>query len=63
MRASEEAANRLRSETADAAGETVAGVERYEVTFAEVEGRQFYIARLRQHDESAEERADSASRW
>lgn len=40
MRASEEAVNRLRSETAEAAGETVAGVDRYEVTFGEVKGAQ-----------------------
>jgi heme-degrading monooxygenase HmoA len=40
MRASEEAADRLRSETAEAASETIAGVERYEVTFAEVPGGQ-----------------------
>jgi heme-degrading monooxygenase HmoA len=38
MRASEEAANRLRSETAQANGETIAGVERYEVGLFEVEG-------------------------
>jgi heme-degrading monooxygenase HmoA len=40
MRASEEAANRLRGETAETVGEQVAGVERYEVTFAEVRGTQ-----------------------
>jgi heme-degrading monooxygenase HmoA len=38
MRASEEAANRLREDSAEAADETVAGVERYEVTFGEFEG-------------------------
>jgi heme-degrading monooxygenase HmoA len=38
MRASEKAANRLRSETAQANGETIAGVERYEVGLFEVEG-------------------------
>jgi heme-degrading monooxygenase HmoA len=38
MRASEEAANRLRSETAEASGGTIAGVERYEVRLFEVEG-------------------------
>ena len=41
MRASEEAANRLRGETAETVGETVVDVERYEVTFAEVKGTQF----------------------
>lgn len=34
MRASEEAANRLRSESADASGATVEGVERYEVAIS-----------------------------
>ena len=37
MRASEEAANRMRSETAEASGEQIAGVERYEVDLFEVE--------------------------
>ena len=37
MRASEEAANRLRSESAEAGGQEQAGVERYEVGFFEVE--------------------------
>ena len=37
MRASEEEANRVRSESAEASGETIAGVERYEVGFFEVE--------------------------
>ena len=37
----EEAANRLRSETAEVTSDTVAGVERYEVTFAEVQETQF----------------------
>ncbi len=37
MRASEEDANRMRSETAQASGETIAGVERYEVGLFEVE--------------------------
>ncbi len=37
MRASEEAANQLRSETAEASGEELAGVERYEVGYFEVE--------------------------
>ncbi len=37
MRASEEAANRLREESAEAGGGTVAGVERYEVGLFEVE--------------------------
>lgn len=37
LRASEEEANRLRSETAEASGETIAGVERYEVGYFEVE--------------------------
>jgi hypothetical protein len=36
MRASEEAANRLRSESAEAGGQTIAGVERYEVGIFEV---------------------------
>jgi hypothetical protein len=36
MHASEEAANQLRSETAELASETIAGVDRYEVTFGEV---------------------------
>ncbi len=36
MRASEEAANRLREESAEAGGGTVAGVERYEVGLFEV---------------------------
>src|SRR5215213_10491520 len=38
MRASEEAANRLREESAEAGGETIAGVDRYEVEFFEMEG-------------------------
>ena len=37
MRASEEEGSRLRSETAEASGEQVAGVERYEVGYFEVE--------------------------
>jgi heme-degrading monooxygenase HmoA len=37
MRASEEGANRLRSESAEASGETIAGVERYEVGLFELE--------------------------
>ncbi len=37
MRTSEEAANRLREETAEAGGDTIAGVERYEVGLFEVE--------------------------
>ncbi len=37
MRASEQEANRLRQESAEAASETVEGVERYEVAFFEVE--------------------------
>ena len=37
MRASEEAADRLREESAEAAGDTIASVERYEVGFFEVE--------------------------
>jgi heme-degrading monooxygenase HmoA len=37
MRATEEEANRLRSELAQAGGETIAGVERYEVGIFEVE--------------------------
>jgi heme-degrading monooxygenase HmoA len=40
MRTSEEAANRLRDESAEAASETKVGVERYEVTFGEVKGTQ-----------------------
>src|SRR5215217_6583705 len=35
MRASEEAANRLREESAEAGGDTIAGVERYEVVVFE----------------------------
>ena len=37
MHASEEAANRLREESAEAGGDTIAGVERYEVGLFEVE--------------------------
>ena len=37
MRASEEAANRLREGSAEAGGDTIAGVERYEVGLFEVE--------------------------
>ncbi len=37
MRASEEAANRLREESAEAGGDTIASVERYEVGVFEVE--------------------------
>ena len=37
MRASEEAANRLREASAEAGGETIASVERYEVGLFEVE--------------------------
>jgi heme-degrading monooxygenase HmoA len=37
MRASEEAANRLREESAEAGGDTIAGVERYEVGLFEVD--------------------------
>ena len=40
MRASEEAVDQLRSEAAEAASETIAGVDRYEVTFGEVKGTQ-----------------------
>lgn len=36
MRASEEAANRLRSESAEAGDQTVAGIERYEVALFDV---------------------------
>jgi heme-degrading monooxygenase HmoA len=36
MRTSEEEANRLRQESAEAASETVEDVERYEITFFEV---------------------------
>jgi len=37
MRASEEAAKRLRQESAEAGGDTIVSVERYEVGFFEVE--------------------------
>jgi hypothetical protein len=37
MRASEEAAKRLREESAEAGGDTIASVQRYEVGFFEVE--------------------------
>ena len=37
MRASEQAAARLREESAEAGGDTIAGVERYEVGLFEVE--------------------------
>jgi heme-degrading monooxygenase HmoA len=37
MRASEEAANQMRQESAEAGGEQIAGVERYEVGLFEVE--------------------------
>jgi heme-degrading monooxygenase HmoA len=37
LRASEEAANRMRGETAEASGEEIAGVERYEVGLFELE--------------------------
>ena len=37
LRASEEAANQLREESAEASGEQVAGVERYEVGLFELE--------------------------
>ena len=37
MRASEEAAKRLRQESAEASGDTIVSVERYEVGFFEVE--------------------------
>jgi heme-degrading monooxygenase HmoA len=40
MRASEEATNRLRENSAQATGETIADVERYEVIFGEFEGTQ-----------------------
>ena len=40
MRASEDAANQLRDDSAEATSETIAGVERYEVTFAELKGAQ-----------------------
>lgn len=36
MRASEEAANQLRSQTAEAAGESIVSVQRYEVAFSEM---------------------------
>jgi heme-degrading monooxygenase HmoA len=36
LRASEEAANRMRGETAEASGEEIAGVERYEVGLFEL---------------------------
>ena len=38
MRTSEEAANQLREGSAEAGGDTIAGVERYEVGLFEVEG-------------------------
>ncbi len=38
MRASEEAASRARRESAEASGETVVGVERYEVALHEILG-------------------------
>jgi heme-degrading monooxygenase HmoA len=38
MRASEEAANRLREESAEAGGDTIVSVERYEVGLFKVEG-------------------------
>ena len=38
MSASEESANRLRDESAEAASENIAGVERFEVTFSEIKG-------------------------
>ena len=38
MRASEEEANQLREESAEASGEAIADVERYEVSLFEVEG-------------------------
>lgn len=38
MRASEEAANRLREELAEASDETITDVERYEVAFYEAQG-------------------------
>ena len=37
MRASEKGVNRLREESAEAGGDTIAGVERYKVGFFEVE--------------------------
>lgn len=37
MRASEEAANRVRAESAETSGETVVSVERYEVALYEIE--------------------------
>lgn len=36
MRASEEAANRLRTQSAEAARESIVSVERYEVAFSEL---------------------------
>jgi heme-degrading monooxygenase HmoA len=39
LRESEEAANRLRGEAAEAGGDTIAGVERYEVVMDETPGR------------------------
>ena len=38
LRESEESANQLRDEAAEAASENIAGVERYEVTFSEIKG-------------------------
>ena len=38
LRASAEAANQLRSDSAEAAGESIAAVEEYEVLFSEVQG-------------------------
>lgn len=43
LRASEEAANRLRKESAQASGETIAGVERFEVANFEV-GRDVLVS-------------------
>jgi hypothetical protein len=40
MCTSEEVANQLRSEAADTASESIAGVDRYEVTLGEVNGAQ-----------------------
>ena len=44
MRTSEEEANRLRSESAEAGGETIAGVERHEVALFEVSSQKLYFS-------------------
>src|SRR5437899_1522307 len=50
LQESEDAANRLRGEAADAGGDAIAGVERYEVVMDETTGERRSASRRRSHE-------------